>query len=93
MPKDAVISDPRDAAKEAGLVYVNDDMPGITRIRSGKGFSYRGPDGKAIKEAAARYSKALAEELTGGAQTLASTPSATDKADAPVDALAAAPIR
>nr|WDS95968.1 hypothetical protein mcr_00004 [Micrococcus sp.] len=50
-------------------------------------------DGKAIKEAAARYSKALAAELTGGAQTLVSTPSATDKADAPVDALAAAPVR
>ncbi|WP_347139164.1 DNA topoisomerase IB [Paracoccus sp. SSK6] len=54
MPKDAVISDPRDAAKEAGLVYVNDDMPGITRQRSGKGFSYRGPDGKTITDKAER---------------------------------------
>ena len=54
MPKDAVISDPRDAAKEAGLVYVNDDMPGITRKRSGKGFAYRGPDGKPITDKAER---------------------------------------
>ncbi|MTE00321.1 DNA topoisomerase IB [Paracoccus sp. YIM 132242] len=54
MPKDAVISDPRDAAKEAGLVYVNDDMPGITRKRSGKGFSYRGPDGKPVTDKAER---------------------------------------
>ena len=54
MPKDAVISDPRDAAKEAGLVYVNDDMPGITRRKSGKGFSYRGPDGKTITDKAER---------------------------------------
>ena len=54
MPKDAVISDPRDAAKEAGLVYVNDDMPGITRRKSGKGFSYRGPDGRAITDKAER---------------------------------------
>ncbi|MCZ0962037.1 DNA topoisomerase IB [Paracoccus benzoatiresistens] len=54
MPKDAVISDPRDAAKEAGLVYVNDDMPGITRRKSGKGFSYWGPDGRAITDKAER---------------------------------------
>ncbi|WEF24350.1 DNA topoisomerase IB [Paracoccus sp. S3-43] len=54
MPDDAVIPDPRDAAKEAGLVYVNDDMPGITRQRSGKGFSYRGPDGGTITDKAER---------------------------------------
>ncbi|VDS08359.1 Eukaryotic DNA topoisomerase I, catalytic core [Paracoccus haematequi] len=54
MPDDAVIPDPRDAAKEAGLIYVNDDMPGITRQRSGKGFSYRGPDGKTITDKAER---------------------------------------
>jgi len=54
MPKDCDIIDPEDAAESVGLVYVNDDMPGITRKRSGKGFSYRGPDGKAIKDAAER---------------------------------------
>lgn len=54
MPKDCDIIDPEDAAESVGLVYVNDDMPGITRQRSGKGFSYRGPDGKVIKDAAER---------------------------------------
>ena len=54
MPRDAVISDPQDAAREAGLVYVNDDMPGITRQRSGKGFSYRGPDRRVITDTAER---------------------------------------
>ncbi|TBN36773.1 DNA topoisomerase IB [Paracoccus subflavus] len=54
MPKDTAIPDPRDAAKEAGLVYVNDDMPGITRQRSGKGFCYRDPDGHIITDRAER---------------------------------------
>lgn len=54
MPRDAVIADPQDAAHEAGLVYVNDDLPGITRQRSGKGFSYRGPDGRTIAGKAER---------------------------------------
>lgn len=54
MPKDCDIIDPEDAAESVGLVYVNDDMPGITRQRSGKGFSYKGPDGKTIKDAAER---------------------------------------
>jgi len=44
------IVDPRDAAESAGLTYVTDDMPGITRRRAGKGFGYRGPDGKPIKD-------------------------------------------
>ena len=35
-----------------GLVYVSDDRPGIRRIRKGDGFVYRGPDGKAIRNAA-----------------------------------------
>lgn len=53
MPKDSII-DPEDAAISAGLTYVNDDMPGITRQRSGKGFSYKGPDGRTITDKAAR---------------------------------------
>lgn len=32
-------------AIDAGLVYVNDQEPGLTRRRSGSGFSYRRPDG------------------------------------------------
>ena len=35
-----------------GLVYVSDDRPGIRRIRKGDGFSYRGHDGKTIRNAA-----------------------------------------
>ena len=53
MPKDSII-DPEDAAISAGLTYVNDDMPGITRQRSGKGFSYKGPDGRTITNKAER---------------------------------------
>ena len=44
------IVDPQDAAISAGLVYVSDSEPGITRRRAGKGFSYRDPDGKAVKD-------------------------------------------
>lgn len=35
-----------------GLVYVNDEEPGISRRRVGKGFSYRGLDGKPVKDKA-----------------------------------------
>lgn len=56
MPKDhdAPIIDPEDAAESAGLLYVNDDMPGITRVRAGKGFSYRDAKGRTIRDKAAR---------------------------------------
>jgi DNA topoisomerase-1 len=37
-------------AKSAGLRYVSDDVPGITRRRAGKGFSYRDPKGKTIHD-------------------------------------------
>src|SRR5436190_275175 len=33
------------------LVYVTDDMPGIRRLRRGKGFSYRHEDGSPIATA------------------------------------------
>src|SRR6218665_1017365 len=35
-----------------GLVYVHDGLPGITRRRSGKGFSYRRPDGTPLADRA-----------------------------------------
>lgn len=54
MPKDSPIIDPRDAADSAGLVYVNDDMPGIARVRAGKGFSYRDAKGRTIRDKAER---------------------------------------
>ncbi len=64
MPKGASqgdIVDPQDAAETAGLVHVSDEEPGIRRRRAGRGFSYRGPDGKRVtdKETIARI-KALA---------------------------------
>ncbi|MFK4874252.1 DNA topoisomerase IB [Novosphingobium sp. ZW T3_23] len=46
------IVDPSDAAQSVGLVYVSDQEPGITRRKSGKGWSYRKPDGKRITDKA-----------------------------------------
>jgi DNA topoisomerase I len=43
-------TDPYESARVAGLRYVNDNEPGISRKRSGEGFSYIGPDGKAIED-------------------------------------------
>ncbi len=54
MPQDSTAIDPQDAAAEAGLRYVNDDMPGITRHPAGKGFSYRDAKGRTIRDAATR---------------------------------------
>ena len=39
-------------AEAAGLAYVNDHDPGITRRRSGKGFTYRGRNGAPVKDRA-----------------------------------------
>lgn len=41
---------PRDTAKEAGLRYATDTRPGIVRRRSGRGFTYRDPDGQTIRD-------------------------------------------
>jgi DNA topoisomerase-1 len=42
--------DPREEARAAGLRYVSDDRPGITRHRSGRGFSYRTASGETIRD-------------------------------------------
>src|SRR5262245_26297713 len=42
--------DPADAARGAGLRYVSADEPGISRQKSGKGFTYRTAEGATIKE-------------------------------------------
>lgn len=42
--------DPVEAARAARLRYVHDTGPGIRRLRSGKGFRYRGPDGKSVTD-------------------------------------------
>ena len=39
------------AAKAAGLHYVVDGEPGISRVRHGKAFSYREAKGRAVREA------------------------------------------
>ena len=44
------VVDPRDAAESAGLVHVTDDAPGITRRRSGTGWSFRAPGGRTIAD-------------------------------------------
>ena len=48
----AGVADARDAAESAGLSYVSDAALGITRRRSGKGWSYRAPDGSKIADRA-----------------------------------------
>jgi DNA topoisomerase-1 len=42
--------DPVESAKSAGLIYVSDASPGITRKRKGKGFVYLDPHGKIIRD-------------------------------------------
>jgi DNA topoisomerase-1 len=42
------------AAEAAGLTYVTDAAPGITRKRSGRGFAYYLPDGTLIRDRALR---------------------------------------
>ena len=43
--------DPEAVAEAAGLRYVHDTEPGITRRRAGKGWSYRTPKGTLVKDA------------------------------------------
>jgi DNA topoisomerase-1 len=44
----------REAATNAGLAYVTDGIVGIRRERNGKGWSFYGPDGALITDAAER---------------------------------------
>jgi DNA topoisomerase-1 len=44
----AGVANPREAAADAGLSYVSDEEPGITRKRAGKGFYYVRPEGKKV---------------------------------------------
>ncbi|MGH7936845.1 MAG: DNA topoisomerase IB, partial [Chthoniobacterales bacterium] len=45
-----VVTDPEEAAEEAGLRYVSDDQPGYMRKRRGKKFVYFDTEGKEIKD-------------------------------------------
>lgn len=42
---------PAEIAAANGLVYVTDDLPGLTRVRRGKGFAYIDTHGAVIREA------------------------------------------
>jgi DNA topoisomerase-1 len=44
------MSEHHEAAKAASLRYVTDTTPGISRKRSGRGFSYRDAEGKLVKD-------------------------------------------
>ena len=46
----AIITDPVQSSTQAGLRYVTDGRPGITRKRRGKNFQYFDPDGKRITD-------------------------------------------
>jgi DNA topoisomerase I len=46
----AIVTDPVQSAKEAGLRYVSDTQPGIMRKRRGKGFRYIGVDGAPVRD-------------------------------------------
>jgi DNA topoisomerase-1 len=46
------IIDARDAAESAGLVYIDDQSVGLSRRKSGKGWSYRDATGAKIREKA-----------------------------------------
>ena len=45
-----VTMDPVESARAAGLRYMSDAQPGISRRRAGRGFSYKGPDGEKISD-------------------------------------------
>ena len=47
-----IITDPVESAKAAGLRYVHDDKPGITRARVDDGFQYRDKGGSLIEDEA-----------------------------------------
>ena len=42
--------DPEKSAQRAGLQYVHDDKPGISRRKSGKGYSYKDVSGQTISD-------------------------------------------
>src|SRR4029079_19718087 len=50
-PADDPVATAAEAAAEAGLRYVTDDKPGITRRRRGRGFSYRDAEGRPLRDA------------------------------------------
>jgi DNA topoisomerase-1 len=49
-PQPAVADDPETTAEEAGLRYVTDEEPGLSRRRAGRGWVYETADGRRITE-------------------------------------------
>ena len=49
-PINSIITDPIAAAETARLRYVSDTQPGIRRKPTKRGFTYLGPDGRAIRD-------------------------------------------
>ncbi|MCC8628045.1 DNA topoisomerase IB [Xanthomonas vesicatoria] len=47
----AAVAQAKATARAAGLTYVNDQQPGISRRKAGKSFSYRDADGQRIGDA------------------------------------------
>jgi DNA topoisomerase-1 len=47
---ESAAADPEEAARAAGLRYVTDEQPGITRVVRGEGFAFRKPDGSAVTD-------------------------------------------
>jgi DNA topoisomerase-1 len=45
-----IAADGKAAARSAGLRYVDDRRPGISRVKQGKGVRYHGPDGRPIRD-------------------------------------------
>ena len=41
---------PEAVARDAGLRYVNDESPGIRRVKSGRSFRYVDPDGRPVRD-------------------------------------------
>src|SRR6185369_12461906 len=52
IPRIEIVTDPEEAAEEAGLRYVSDEQPGYTRKRRGKRFVYFDTEGKEIRDEA-----------------------------------------
>ena len=46
---------PADSARTAGLRYSSDNRPGITRRKSGSGFTYLTPDGRGLRDRGELY--------------------------------------
>ena len=65
---DTSTPDPRAVARDAGLRYTTDTRPGITRRRSGKGFTYRDADGATVRD----------PEVIGRIRAMAIPPAWTD---------------